>query len=183
MASIFSLSLTERVRIARTIGKFVDNVNRCTPQELLIAAEKAAAGFPSEWVVFYLLGDLYQSEGRYAASLRACRQCVDIRPNEIRSVYALATAYNLLTRAEWPTPHEPGALAALDELARTLGDRFDSVLSQAGLAQAEMVVETAATQAIRWFERALALKPDPRSRAQIEADLLTLYRRFPKLRR
>ena len=45
-----------------------------------------------------------------------------------------------------------------------------------------MMAETAAAQAIRWFERARELKPDAQSHAQIEEDLRTLYTRFPHLR-
>ena len=62
-------------------------------------------------------------------------------------------------------------------------DRLDPILSQAALDQNNMLVETAALQAMRWFERALALGPDAESRSKIEQDLSTLYHRFPKLKK
>jgi hypothetical protein len=45
-----------------------------------------------------------------------------------------------------------------------------------------MVVDTAAAQAIRWFENALNLGPDAQSETQIRSDLHALYMRFPHLR-
>jgi hypothetical protein len=97
-------------------------------------------------------------------------------------VYALATAYNMLTRANWTSDREKEAIASLQVIAQELGDTLDPILSQAALDKTGMLVETAALQAIRWFEKSLSLKPDEASRLQIEQDLNTLYTRFPLLR-
>ena len=123
----------------------------------------------------------YQKLGYYAQALQATQKCVEIRPNDIRSVYALATSYNILTRAAWTENEE--------QISRVLGllvgdiDKIDKGYSQAGLDHTGLAVETAAVQAIRWFERALAMKSDRQSKEQIKQDLRTLYIRFPHLRR
>jgi tetratricopeptide (TPR) repeat protein len=181
MAGISRWSLADGHRLARTVGRNLRNAAHYTTVEFIEAAEKAAGQHPKEWVVFYALGDKYQQVGRYVDALRACKRCVELRPNDIRSVYALATAYNLLTRAEWAGKEE--MVPILDAMRDIAGERdlIDPSLSQAELDKTGLIVETAAAQAMRWFERALTLKPDRQSRQQIEWDLQTLYKRFPHL--
>ena len=94
-------------------------------------------------------------------------------------MYALATSYNLLTRASW-------AKEQADERNAKFGltgfNKIDPKLAKEELEKAGLTLETAVAQAIRWFERALELNPDNRSKKQIQWDLETLYQRFPKLR-
>jgi tetratricopeptide (TPR) repeat protein len=181
MANINKWSLIDGFRLARTVGRNLANPSQYTTEEFITAAEESAERHPGEWVVFYALGDKYQEMGHYNDALRACKRCVELRPNDIRSVYALATAYNLLTRADW-SQIEMGIGDVLKEMSGR-NDILDPEMAQAGLDQAGLAIETAAAQAIRWFERALMLRPDKQSQAQIEWDLGTLYERFPHLRR
>ena len=180
MPSIFSLSDVDKRRLTTIAAPFLRSA--VSVEEHIEALVKAVAQHPNEWALFLELGDKYQQVGRYVESLRACKRCVELRPNDLLSVYALATAYNMLTRAAWSDSKEIKAVEQLQDLARELGDRLDPALSQAALDQAGLVVGTAAAQAMRWFEKALTLKPDHASRRQIEQDLQTLYRRFPRLR-
>jgi tetratricopeptide (TPR) repeat protein len=181
MANIIKWSPIDGFRLARTVGRNLRNPSQYTAEEFIAAAEKAAEQHPNEWVVFYSLADKYQDVGRYADALRVCKRCVELRPNDIRSAYALATGYNLLARAAWS--HEEAAIAnnVLKELFGEV-NALDPTLAQDELNKTGLVVETAAAQAMRWFERALMLKPDRQSRQQIEWDLQTLYERFPRLR-
>lgn len=172
-------SLLDGFRLARTIGRNLTDPTQYTVEEFIAAAEAAVEQHPNEWVVFYTLGDKYQEVGRYVDALRVCKRCVELRPKDVRSVYALATAYNLLTRATW-SEKEMEAANILEEIVGTT-DTLDPALAQAGLDQAGLVVETAAAQAMRWFERALMLNPDRQSEEQIEWDLRTLYKRFSHL--
>jgi hypothetical protein len=59
---------------------------------------------------------------------------------------------------------------------------FGPSRSKTEIEEMGMVLDTAAAQAIRWFERALELSPDAASARQIMQGLSTLYERFPHLR-
>lgn len=181
MANILHWGLSDGLRLAQTVGKELDDPSKYTTEEFIFAAERALKKYPDEWVIYYTLGDKYQQMGYYAEGLKATQKCVEIRPDDIRSVYALATSYNILTRASWSK--EENTVAKIFRALINDIDKADKKYSQAGLDHTGLVVETAAVQAIRWFERALALGPDRKSRTQIEQDLATLYKRFPHLRR
>ena len=181
MTKISRWGITDGFRLSQTVGKELNDPSRYTTEEFIAAAERALKKYPQEWVIYYSLGDKYQQLGYYAEALRSTQKCVEIRPKDIRSVYALATSYNILTRAAWTDKEEE-----VSKVFRVLVgeiDKVDKKCSQAGLDHTGLVVETAAAQAIRWFERALTLNPDRESIYQIEQDLTTLYERFPHLRR
>jgi len=180
MPKIIHWGFTDGHRLARTVGRHLRNPAQYTAEEFIAAAEKAAQEYPSEWVIFYSLGDKYQQVGRYADALRVCNRCVELKPNDIRSAYALATAYNVLTRAAWAGKELPYELKARFS---KMGDLFDPELAKSELDKTGLDVETAVVQAIRWFERALTLQPDSKSQAQIQWDLRVLYERFPHLQR
>lgn len=181
MPNIIRLGITDRIRFGQTAGKELDDPTRYTKEEFIAACERALKKYPNEWIIHYTLADKYQQMGYYAEGLRETQKCVEIRPNDLRSVYALATSYNILTRAVW-SEQENQAARVFEELAGIMFD-IDKRISQAGLDHTGLAIETCAVQAIRWFERALTLGPDTESRVQINQDLATLYERFPKSRR
>ena len=181
MANIIRWGITDGMRLAKIVGKELNNPSKYTTEEFLAAGERALKKYPNEWVAHYSLADKYQQMGYYAEGLRETQKCVEIRPDDIRSAYALATSYNLLTRAAWSEKENQVA-----QIFRALADDIDNVdkrVSQAGLDRTGLAVETCAIQAIRWFERALSLGPDRESRAQLMQDLATLYKRFPQFQR
>jgi hypothetical protein len=59
---------------------------------------------------------------------------------------------------------------------------IDKRVSQAGLDHTGLAVETCTIQAIRWFERALNLRPDAESRTHIMQNLAAIYKEFPQFR-
>jgi tetratricopeptide (TPR) repeat protein len=69
--------------------------------------------------ILYSLADKYHETGYYAEALRATQKCVDLRPNDIRSTYALATSYNILSRAAW-TKIENEIAEVLKELIKDI---------------------------------------------------------------
>jgi tetratricopeptide (TPR) repeat protein len=176
---IGKLSLIDGYRLARTVGDRLKDRTNYTPEEFVDAAEEAIKEFPDDWVTLYSLGDKYQDLGRYADSVRVLGHSVEVRPKDIRSAYALATAYNLLTRAGWTKEQ---ASEANVRMRLTGYNRIDPELAKKELDKASLTLDTAASQAIRWFERSFELNPDNQSKEQIQQDLETLYKRFPKLR-
>lgn len=63
--------------------------------EVIEAMEEVYANHPNSWVLAYKLGDAYQDAGRYAESIVICTRCLELRPDDPRSRYALATAYRM----------------------------------------------------------------------------------------
>lgn len=181
MANIIRWGLTDGFRLAQTVRKELGNVSDPSPEEFIAAAERAKKRYPNEWVIHYMLADKYQQLGYYTEALLATQKCVDIRPKDIRSVYAHATSYNLITRAAWSD--EENEVARLLEVLFDNKGPMDKKLSQGAIDRTGLTVETAAVQAIRWFENALTLNPDSQSKRQIHMDLQTLYERFPHLKR
>jgi Flp pilus assembly protein TadD len=162
------------------VGRFLQDPSRYTTEEFIQAAERAARLHPNDWVVFYSLGDKYMDLGQFAKALQACKRATELKPNDIRSTYALATAYNMLTRADWQSRREQ--LLEVAALLPQGAGPMDPTIALEQISGLGMVVDTAASQAIRWFERSLLLDPDLASRKQIQWDLETLYTRFPHLR-
>lgn len=91
----------DRLRLSRAMRRSVPPA-RAGLDELIEAMERAYEDHPNSWEVAYKLGDLYQWAGRYADSIGVCRDCYRLRPNDVRSRYALATAYRMpdLTTAQ-----------------------------------------------------------------------------------
>lgn len=181
MANINHWGLTDGFHLSQTVGKELSDPSSFTPEEFIAAAERAKKKNPNDWIIYYTIADKYQQLGYYTEALLATQKCVEIRPNDIRSVYALATSYNLITRAAWSDKEEE--IVSLLKIFFGNKDQIDKKLSIGALDRTGLTVDTAAVQAIRWFENALTLSPDSQSKAQIQWDLQTLYERFPHLKR
>ena len=177
MGSISKLTIKDRMRLARTADRRLADPFHYTTAQWIAAAEEALQEFPNEWIVYYALGDHYQMAGRYGDALRVIWRCVELRPRDIRATYALATGYNLLTRAAW-SPKESRMVFNMMGAREIIPspDAVKGMLDEIGLS-----IDMAALQAVRWFERSLSLRPDVSSRTQITQDLETLHKRFPQL--
>ena len=174
-----ALSLIDGYKLTQAVGNHLSDRQNYTAQEFIEIAEKAIEKSPNEWVLLYAVGTKYFDVGRYVDSIKVLGRSVEQRSKDIRSVYALATAYNMLTRAGWTKEQASEANA-------TMGlngyNRIDPDLAKKELDETGLTLDTAASQAIRWFERAFELNPHIQSKTQIQWDLETLYKRFPKLR-
>jgi tetratricopeptide (TPR) repeat protein len=174
-----ALSFIDGYKLAQAVGNHLSDRQKYTTEEFIEIAEKALKKSPDEWVILYALGTKYLDVGRYVDSVKVLGQSVKQRPKDIRSVYALATAYNMLTRAWWT---KEDAENRNTRYGLTGYNKIDPDLAKQELEKAGLTLETSVAQAIRWFERALELNPDNQSKKQIQWDLETLYQRFPKLR-
>lgn len=181
MANIIGWGLIDGNRLARTVGRELSDPNNYSNEEFIRAAQIAARKHPNEWVIYYTLADKCQTEGFYSVALEATQRCVELRPRDLRSCYALAVSYYILTRADWSENEDE--LSKVFKILVGNEDKFDRRYSQAGLDHIGMTVETAAIQAIRWFEKCTTLQADKESTTMINSHLNTLYSRFPHLRR
>lgn len=177
MANIYQLSFWENKRLGFMVAKDLKDPSNYTSEEFILVAEKALIKHPNEWVIYFSLGDKYQDVGRYADSVRVGKRCVELKPNEIKSTYALATAFHILTWAAWSKEEADIANRRMMGFSGTF--KMDPERSQAELDKLNITVETAAAQAIKWFNRSLELNPDPPSIQNIMPTLQALYKRFP----
>lgn len=179
MANFERWGITDGFRLARTVGKELNNPSNYSPEEFIEAAKRALKKHPNEWVIYYALADKYHQLGHYAEALKTTEKCVKIRPNDIRSACLLATSYNLLTRAAWTDEEEE--TAKKEDMMMGGQDTIDKKLSQKALNELGFTLEKAVLQAQRWFEKALTLNPNRESRAGIELILQILHNRFPHI--
>ena len=178
MASIFKYSFSERLKLTK-ISRYLDGPPQtATLDDHITATKRAIEKHPDEWVLYYFLADRLQDAWQYAEAVPICQKIVDLKPNDVRSPYILATNYNMLTNAAY-TPEQWNSLAQqyIDTKQIADPDTCRSELTKLGID-----IQTAALQAIRWFERALNLKSDNVSTKQIRWDLEILYKRFPDLK-
>jgi len=190
-SSLTRWSLWDRYRLARSVRPFVRDRAHYNADEFVEAAEKTAAKHPKEWVVFFSLSDKCCDLGRYSEALKAAKRCVELRPNDLRSVYGLATVYNMLTRAAWSERDESELARIGVSLHRLSGMKPSGVdgnlprsveAAQEALREQGLDASAAASEAIRWFEAAHSLAPDDRTRDHIRETLEVLYYRFPHIR-
>jgi hypothetical protein len=179
--NVVEVETTDKIRFATIAGQFFTDLAIASQEDYIRACELALKHYPNEWIIHYVLAGKYCDLGYYADCLRENLMCVKIRPNDIRSVYALATSYRLFMRADWSK--EENEIAQILKENVGIGFVVDKHYSQAGLDHTGLTVETCAFQAIKWFERALQLGPDCESKNQIIQNLNIIYIEFPQFKK
>jgi tetratricopeptide (TPR) repeat protein len=178
VANVAGWSFFDSLKWSQTVGRQLKQASNYTAPEFIEAVEKAAAEHPDVWVVFYTLADKYQDVGEYAKAVEACRRCVALRPHDIRSAYAMASIYYVLTAAQWANGEGNGRADA-EAMFTSLGLAFDPQACRDALDELHVTVRSAAAAAMGWFGAALMMRPDRESRYDIEASLQLLQERFP----
>ena len=180
----------ERLKLGRTLrsvsAKYGSvNASSAALKEAAAALEAAVEAKPREWVFWYALGDLYQPMGQFAESVRAAEKCVDLRPDDPRSLYALASNLRTLTHAKYVGQQSYiEARTKMHGQLATQGDAapFDPARSQAALHELGMPLDLAAEWCLVLFERVLALGVRGEDKKHVEETLDVLYTEFPRLR-
>jgi len=188
MARITGWSVFENLHLQCLLRPFLRQVlrssvptsaARASPEQHARAVELASLRYPNEWHLFYVLGSKRLESNHLSASLAAASRCIQLRPNDIRSAYALATVYNALSYGGWSdetlaTIRARGGVRIADGISRM---REAAREQSAGIGVSPV---EAARLAVVWFRRCLALGPDSWSRAQIEEHLKTLAWAYPQ---
>jgi len=182
MASIFKYSFSERLKLTK-ISKYLDSLPQtATLEEHIKATKQAIKKHPDDWVLHYFLADQLQDAWQYADAMPICQKIIDLKPNDVRSPYILATNYNMLTRANITQTTVTPEQWEMNQRYINSKQLPDPDTCNSELTKLGIDVQTAALQAIRWFERALSLNSDSASKKQIKQDLEVLYKRFPDLK-
>lgn len=188
MSKITGWSIIDGFRFRRVLRPYLLRVQQKLPSENVAdvptvlyarAVELASLEHPSNWLVFYVLGSKRLELNQLSASLAAALRCIELRPNDIRSVYSLATTYNALSYGGWSddileTIRSRGAR----QIAANISEMREA--ARRDLMNLNLTPSEAAEMAAKWFRRCLELKPDRWSLGQIEEHLRTLAWIFPK---
>jgi tetratricopeptide (TPR) repeat protein len=177
----------ERLKIGKILRpvteKYGANQEKTGPnalQEAIHHMEKAAQEKPDEWVYWYALAEWYQIAGDPENLLAACHKCFALAPQDIRSSYSLAAAYNDLTKKDW-TGQSEELFRIMEQHRMQPGNSSPAQATQEPLRELDAAVEGAAALAEQWLEHALTLKPEPASRQLIQTNIEDLLSRFPQL--
>lgn len=188
MAKITGWSIFDGLRLRRVLRPYLlrvlrrlpsESVADATTEEYARAVELASLEHPSNWLLIYVFGSKRLELNQLSAALAAALRCVELRPNDIRSTYSLATIYNTLSYGGWPND-------ALDtirtrgehQIAANIGETREA--ARRDLAKLELTPAEAAKKAVKWFRRCLELRSDRWSLGQIEEHLRTLAWIFPE---
>jgi tetratricopeptide (TPR) repeat protein len=183
MSELTRLSWSERrklARVLRPVGATLGNpstrpVGAIRAVKLLL---KATEQERYEWVYWYILGDLCQELGLFDEALRACCCCYHLRPDDGRSIYALASAFRQLSEARLV-----GRSEVTETLARLEGASYwapKPKVSAAALSSLGLTIEEAAAAAVHFFTETLSYVRG-KDEELVQTSLAMLQRAFPGL--
>ena len=75
-------------------------IDRNPPEIVIERLENLHKRNPKDWLVLYNLGSWYLRDKQYCNSVRALEKAYQLRPNDPRSSFSLATSYRTLARAK-----------------------------------------------------------------------------------
>jgi len=141
------------------------------------ALQAATEKNPNEWVYWAALAENWSAVGFYSVGLSDCQKCLELKPDDPRSTYAIATLYKVLTRARFID--NPKAKEIQNVMGTVSGVIFDPKLSANGLKQIGITIEEAARKSIQYFEQTLKLRINRSEEQHIKGILKELYEDFP----
>lgn len=153
-------------------------------QQAVALLEGAVEAKPEEWVYWYVLGDLYQPLGEFVKSVKAGEKCYELRPDDRRSPYALASNLRTLTHADYVgDTHQIEARRRLRAQVGTEGyvAPFDPDMSQEALEELGMTLDQAAERSLTLFEEVLSLGVGGDDDVHVRDCLAAMYSEFPHL--
>jgi tetratricopeptide (TPR) repeat protein len=133
---------------------------------------------PTDWLIKYLLGDWYIRAKLYSKAVTILEQALSLRPQDIRSTYALATAYRILTRARLiGIPKEELTESSI----HILGIDFDPEASNKEINKHGITLDDAAFKAMGLFEETMRLGVRASEKEIVFESLQKMYSDFPHL--
>lgn len=139
---------------------------------------------PTDWHALFLLGDRYIQDKRYISGLEALTKAYDVRPRDPRSSFALATAYRVLTRAQYKGVHVDDLFQAdvlRDPKLKTEIISFDPKASKEALEVLNLSIDEAAEKAMFLFEQTLILGVRKNEEYIVKESLQRMYADFPQI--
>lgn len=199
--SLMKTSLLDGFRLARIFRGFSPEgfdtkrfIEHSRPTEVISHLEPYLEENPNQWLIHYLLADLYTRDNRLIDALRVMEKAYEIRPRDPRSTYALATTYRILARArlvgfdvsfddvdmEHMEKFANETHTSVRELLKSRSE-FDPKASADELEKLELTIDEVATKALEYFEETLRLGVRTEELKFVINDLQTMYSQFPHL--
>lgn len=169
-------TLIDGNRLARIVGKELNDRANYTTLEFIAASKKAILKSPDEWVIYYSLADKCVQAGLYSDALAAAYQCVLLRPKDLRSAYALGSNFYTLTNPELLKANEEETLRLFDFYNEMREEADEKITS--GMNQHDALIALSARQAYAWFQECLKLRPDREGKEQLQTHLRILNAKF-----
>ncbi|HAL60951.1 MAG TPA: hypothetical protein DCP08_00905 [Chloroflexi bacterium] len=148
------------------------------------AFEAAIRKSPNEWVYYYMLCSFYLEDIRYVDAVRFGERLLELRPNDPRSTYALATVYRKLTHAQYTDSRYEDRVKELQEwMASVVGPGYEinPEASERALSALGLTIDEAAEKTITLFEKTRALGVRSEEAKFVEDSLAAMYVDFPHL--
>ncbi len=178
-------SLGERLKLGSTLGDVVayygnPKGSREAIQATINALETALEKNPNEWVFWYVIGEYYMVNEEFAKCVQATRKCFELKPKDLRSIYAMATVYYTITHAKDVGDTE--RIEVAKELKRMSPDwAYNPEKSQEALDEIGLTAEQAAIKAITLLEILLGEKLPSEDKKNIQFSLEGLRAKFTNL--
>ncbi len=183
------IGLRERYKVNRILRPVRDkygDVRSSTPalEEAVLLLEEALKDKPGEWILWYILGDLYQPLGEFAKSVRAGERCYELRPNDPRSPYALASNLRTLTHAKYADHREQADARRRAQhhlVMQGYAAPFDPDKSRDALQDLGITLDEAAERSLALFEEVITLGVPENDATHVRDCLDVMYYEFPHL--
>ncbi len=174
MSELDYLSFWERLQLGQAIGWLTSAE---TPTPILIAKlEQAALEHPTRWIIHYTLGDYCFRLARYADALRANLKCEELRPLDVRTMYALGTVYRYMASAKFLSLSAEQRAQWKNSIAYFDLERAGRALQELGMTPLQ-----AAREAIRWMNKACGVAYGRDVQAHLRENVAVIKRQFPEL--
>ena len=151
------------------------------------AFEAAIRESPDEWIYYYMLCSFYLEDICYVDAVRVGEKLLELRPNDPRSTYALATVYRQLTHAQYMDPRYKDRMKQVQGWAASLasvvgvGYEMSPEASQRALTALGLTIDEAAEKAITLFEKTRAVGVRSEEAKFVKDSLAAMYVNFPHL--
>lgn len=148
------------------------------------AFEAAIRKSPDEWIYYYMLCSFYLEDFRCVDAVRVGEKLLELRPNDPRSTYALATVYRKLTHAQYKDSRYEDRVKELQEwMASVVGPGYEMnpEAAERALRALGLTIDEAAEKTITLFEKTRALGVRAEEAKFVEDSLAAMYVDFPDI--
>lgn len=164
-----------------SFGEIPKNADELPIHQVIDRFEKAHQKNPKDWFICNQLGSLYLSTKQYGKSVEILKKGLDLRYNDIRSTYALATAYRQLTRAQFIGNPLDQICPDYHDRQKLINGGFDPETSNRELQKLGLTLDEVAEKSMLLFEKTLRLGVRKNERPLIYESLQKMYSDFPHL--
>lgn len=176
------------------------NISPNTPNTAIISAMEARLQqYPLEWLSWYFLAGLYGSNGNLLEALRTSEKCYQIKPEDNRSIYTLASSLRSILNAKYldninqmHKPFSPEWSLEVDKLMRRIAQGVnpayrnqlpDIKACYSAFLQLHTPMDQLGERAIRLYELLVERVKSSQEQRVVKETLSALYDDFPQIAR